>query len=248
MEYLDRVECLQKLRDYLYSGKIILKAPELTPNFLDHVYELLWLERSLIIQGGHFLDDDGKLIASKKTAYEGLLVLIEAILLRNSENFIPRPVLASYLKRLSRFSLVANVNYGMWLFPFLFNIFKKYGNAIMFMIHQDPEICSSSSRVSMLVLQDPFLEEVQNPANTKVEESSLWELDVMTHHFFPKISSFTKIMNENFKGRLAFPLDKYTRKTPGYYLQDTISSAREEKQGYTSWDIKENFHENIFTI
>ena len=213
MEYLGRDECLAKLRDYIYSGKKILKAPELTPNFLSHVYELMSLEKSLFISGGLLLDNSGKPVHAARIAYE------------------------------SFFSMLAPVNFQMWLFPFMFNIFKKYGNYLMFLIHQDANI-----EQPLLIDIDPFLEDQMDPSSTLADKSSLWELDLLTHHFYPKISSFTKILSENFKGRLAFPLEKYTKKTAYHYFEDTLSSARDEKQGYDYWPMNQEIPRDIFSF
>lgn len=233
MEFLNREECLSKLREYIYSGKKTLKTPELTPNFLGHVYELLWLERSLFFYGGASGDGAKR---SLKVPFQSMLELVEALLLWNTTNFIPTNTLAAFLKRLLRIAVQGGcLAFQMWLVPFLFNVFKKYGTCILFLIHAaEPGDVLPPTK---LVSTDPFLETEHDPTKTQAMQSSLWEVELLTRHYFPKVASFTQILHENFKGRQEFGLDKYARKTDAFYLQEVLELAAKEQQRFDAWPL-----------
>lgn len=192
-----------------------------------------------IYLGGSCYTKDDKLDTGKKLAYESFLALLEAVLLKNTESFIPTTILCSFLKKLSRLSLMATMNFHLWFIPFLFNIFRKYRQNILFIIHNETQISFQN---------DPFSMSEVNPLLTSAESSFLWELQLLMLHYFPKVPALKEILHENFNGRLAFPLEKFSKKQNTFYITETIKNCLEEQQGYSQWLLRDPIPHDFFSL
>ncbi|KAJ3233208.1 Nucleolar complex protein 4 [Chytriomyces hyalinus] len=119
-----------------------------------------------------------------------------------SSAYLPAYLVAAFVKRLSRLSLVASPSAVVIVIPFIYNLMKRHP-AIITMIHQTEPSESEG---------DLFDMSENDPAKCHALESSLWELHSLHMHYLPSVSSLAGIFQE--------PLTK-----PFYDIEDFLDLA-----------------------
>lgn len=143
--------------------------------------------------------------------YEKLYSLIDRDLLhsKNRSNFfrqldifmasthLPAALVASFIKRLARFSLYAPPGAIVAVVPWIYNQFRRHP-ACTFMIHRvirDPEL---KKKIEEEGFEDPFDPEEMDPMKTGAIDSSLWEIVQLQDHYHPNVATICKIISQQF--------------------------------------------------
>lgn len=114
-------------------------------------------------------------------------------------------LVASFIKKLARLSLNAPPSAIVSILPFIYNMLKKHPNC-MIMIHnprfvRDPFFNNEQiSKYELLKSEykDTFDINESNPELTNAINSSLWELQALTTHYHPNVSSLATIFGQPF--------------------------------------------------
>ena len=103
-----------------------------------------------------------------------------------SSTHIPSYVVAAFVKKMSRLSLIAS-SPGVLV---MLNLMSS-------LISTHPSICYLiNSDKSDSIVSDPFLEDEQDLMTCKAAQSSLWELDALERHYLPEISKAASIVKK----------------------------------------------------
>ncbi|KAL3229961.1 Nucleolar complex protein 4 [Nakaseomyces bracarensis] len=123
-----------------------------------------------------------------------------------SSTHISAHLVASFIKKLARYSLTAPPGAIVTIIPFIYNLLKKHPSC-MIMIH-DPYYMSDpfftpEQRKELSDRQraynDPFDIESTSPEQTHAMESSLWELKTLMDHYHPNVATLAKIFAQQFR-------------------------------------------------
>ncbi|CAI5757976.1 unnamed protein product [Candida verbasci] len=113
-----------------------------------------------------------------------------------SSSHLSANLIASFIKRLSRISLISSGPGVVIIIPFIYNLLKRHPTC-MIMIHN-----TNNSK-------DEFNNLEKDPLLTNAINSSLWELNSLTSHYHPNIATLCKIFGEPFR-------------KPNYNLEDFL--------------------------
>ncbi|KAG5519379.1 hypothetical protein PMAC_002005 [Pneumocystis sp. 'macacae'] len=105
-----------------------------------------------------------------------------------SSTHLSASIVASFIKRMSRLSLLANPGGIIMIIPFVYNLLKRHPACIV-LIHRSP---------IKSFFEDPFLEHELDPSKTRALDSSLWELATLVDHYHPTVSTLARILSEQF--------------------------------------------------
>lgn len=112
-----------------------------------------------------------------------------------SSTHLPAVLVASFIKRLSRLTLYAPPAGIIAVVPWIYNLLKKHPTCT-FMIHR--EIGAAKELLETQGMDDPFLEDEEDPMETNAIESSLWEIVTVQSHYHPNVATLAKIISEQF--------------------------------------------------
>ena len=103
---------------------------------------------------------------------------------------LPAALVASFIKRLSRFCLHSAPAGLVVVIPWIYNLLKNHPNCT-FMIHRkfNPE---TDTR------EDPFDENEPDPMKTGAIDSSLWEIETIQSHYQPSVAAIARVISEQF--------------------------------------------------
>lgn len=110
---------------------------------------------------------------------------------------LPAVLVASFIKRLSRLALNAPPAAIVVIVPWIYNILKKHP-ACTFMIHRETRGAEAKALLEEEGLTDPFLEDEEDPMETKAIDSCLWEIVTLQSHYHPNVATLAKIISEQF--------------------------------------------------
>ena len=157
--------------------------------------------------------------------------LLTKCLVRNQ--MLPAHIVASFCKRLLRISLSAPPPSILFCLALTGNLLRKHPECAC-LIHR-------SSTPTLLVEEDAFDAETNDPTQTRALESSLWELHALSHHYYPSITTLAKAIGTE------------TVTTPMYELPDFLAHTykslfdQERKQQQSSSSSRKKvaltFHE-----
>jgi U3 small nucleolar RNA-associated protein 19 len=115
---------------------------------------------------------------------------------------------------MARLSLTAPPAASVIIIPFIYNLLKRHPTC-MVLIHSTKATEESN---------DPFRMEELDPYECQAIDSSLWEVQTLSQHYYANVSTLAKIFGEQFL-------------KPKYNLEDfldhtyaTVSLNREEKE------------------
>ena len=111
------------------------------------------------------------------------LQLLSKSLMANS--MLPAYVVASYCKKLCRLALSGPPSGGLFALALVSNLLRKHGECAC-LIHRE------GKRADVGLIEDVFVEEVDDLTQTRALESSLWELTALEKHYHHAISTVAK--------------------------------------------------------
>jgi U3 small nucleolar RNA-associated protein 19 len=131
-----------------------------------------------------------------------------------SSTMVPAYVVAGIIKRLSRLSLAAPPSAIVWIVPFIYNVLHDYP-AIRVMIHREDVIFEDG---------DLFIANEKDLSKCRALESSLWEINALEKHYWPRIAKLPVILREKYT-RPVYSLDEIAE---GINEVDTCMASGEE--------------------
>jgi len=111
------------------------------------------------------------------------LQLLSKSLMANS--MLPAYVVASYCKKLCRLALSGPPSGGLFALALVSNLLRKHGECAC-LIHRE------GKREDVGLIEDVFVEEVDDLTQTRALESSLWELTALEKHYHHAIATVAK--------------------------------------------------------
>ena len=117
------------------------------------------------------------------------LRLLSKSLLSNS--MLPAYVVASFCKKLCRLALSAPPSGGLFVLALVSNLLRKHGECAC-LIHRKGGKKNVEEDTGGLLIEDVFVEDVNDMIKTRALESSLWELVALERHYHPAISTLAK--------------------------------------------------------
>ena len=114
-----------------------------------------------------------------------------------SSTHLPAVLVASFIKRLSRLTLHAPPAGIVACIPWIYNLLKKHPTCT-FMIHREVRGDAAKELLDKEGMEDPFLEDEEDPMETNAIESSLWEIVTLQSHYHPNVATLAKIISEQF--------------------------------------------------
>lgn len=111
------------------------------------------------------------------------LQLLSKSLMANS--MLPAYVVASYCKKLCRLALSGPPSGGLFALALVSNLLRKHGECAC-LIHRE------GKREDVGLIEDVFVEEVDDLTQTRALESSLWELTALEKHYHHAISTVAR--------------------------------------------------------
>lgn len=111
------------------------------------------------------------------------LQLLSKSLMANS--MLPAYVVASYCKKLCRLALSGPPSGGLFALALVSNLLRKHGECAC-LIHRE------GKREDVGLIEDVFVEEVDDLTQTRALESSLWELTALEKHYHHAVATVAK--------------------------------------------------------
>lgn len=123
-----------------------------------------------------------------------------------SSTHLSANLVASFIKKLARFTLDAPPGAIVTVIPFIYNLLKRHPNC-MIMLHNPAFISDPFQEIDEIQklkirkaeYSDPFDVNETNPELSNAIDSSLWELETLMNHYHPNISSLAKIFSQPFR-------------------------------------------------
>ncbi|CCC70834.1 hypothetical protein NCAS_0F03500 [Naumovozyma castellii] len=123
-----------------------------------------------------------------------------------SSSHLSAHLVASFVKRLARYTLDAPPAAIVSVIPFAYNMLRKHPNC-MIMLHNpryisDPfQTAEQTQELNKLKenYHDPFNIQEPNPELTNAMESSLWELATLMDHYHANVATLAKIFGQPFR-------------------------------------------------
>lgn len=124
--------------------------------------------------------------------------------------YLPRTMVAAFVKRLMRRALVAPPAGAMWCMRLALDLLHKHPS-VSFLVHKSVNLfeaaapsakegASSSDEAS-----DPFDDTASDPLISGADRSSLWELDVLRNHMSPAVSRLVDAFSKDVRKRAVAP-------------------------------------------
>lgn len=135
---------------------------------------------------------------------ERFLSLTATFLTRGTH--LPRNMVASFVKRLSRRALVAPPSGAMWCLRLALELLHKHPS-VSFLVHKTVDLFEAPAKKSAdngtvsTCNEDPFDDSASDPQATCAEESSLWELEVLQNHMSPAVSRLIEAFSRDVRKR-----------------------------------------------
>lgn len=105
-----------------------------------------------------------------------------------SSTHISSQLVASFIKKLCRLSLLAPAPGAVIIIPFIYNLMKRHPSCMIMIQNPNPPED----------YKDPFEVEELNPLKTNAINSSLWELEPLMNHYHPNVSTLAQIFKNPF--------------------------------------------------
>ncbi|KAF3769201.1 CBF-domain-containing protein [Cryphonectria parasitica EP155] len=183
--------------------------PELLMDFLTDCYNTGGSMSLLALSGVFYLIQERNL--DYPAFYTKLYSLLDADILHSryrsrffrlldtflASSHLPAALVASFIKRLARLSLNAPPSAIVTIVPWMYNLFKKHPTCT-FMMHRIPRTDEEKERLADEGMQDPFLQDEEDPMETRAIDSCIWEIVQLQSHYHPNVATIAKIISEQF--------------------------------------------------
>ncbi|KAI9297419.1 CBF-domain-containing protein [Neoconidiobolus thromboides FSU 785] len=151
-----------------------------------------------------------------------------------NSGYLPVNLVAAFVKKMSRLALFAPPGAIVIVIPFIYNLMKAHPTC-MKLIHND-NINDFES--------DPYDFTCNEPSLSKAIDSSLWEIESLTCHYYSNVSSLAKLFSElfnkpnyqlehfldhNYNSMLQVEFQKIFKKVPALLNNPKLSLFTEEK-------------------
>lgn len=110
---------------------------------------------------------------------------------------LPSALVASFIKRLSRLSLIAPPSGIIVVMPWIYNMFKRHPSTT-FMIHRVSRCVEETEEWETFGAEDSFDMKEPDPMLTGAIDSSVWELETLQTHYHPNVATLARIISEQF--------------------------------------------------
>ncbi|KAI8642135.1 CBF/Mak21 family-domain-containing protein [Parasitella parasitica] len=135
-----------------------------------------------------------------------------------SSAYLPAALIAAFIKRMARLSLTAPPAASVIIIPFIYNLLKRHPTC-MTLIHSNKAIDDAT---------DPFSMENLNPYECKAIESSLWEVQTLSQHYYANVSTLAKIFGEQFL-KPKYNLEDFLDHTYATFFSTEIDRKRKKE-------------------
>lgn len=138
---------------------------------------------------------------------ERFLSLTAVFLTRGS--YLPRTMVAAFVKRLARRALIAPPAGAMWCLRLALDLLHKHPS-VSFLVHKSVDLfelpaarktCSAERNSTASNIGDPFNDSLADPLASGAESSSLWELDALRNHMSPAVSRLVEAFSRDIRKR-----------------------------------------------
>lgn len=116
-------------------------------------------------------------------------------------NYLPSATVASFVKRISRISLVAPPAALLVLMPLAYNLLYRH--------QQVRVILERVKQPSYLTCADPFVDTEPDPLRTHAIDSFLWEFDLLADHYAPMVSNLAQVFQNQRFTQAPFDLNEF---------------------------------------
>ncbi|ORZ19354.1 CBF/Mak21 family-domain-containing protein [Absidia repens] len=151
-----------------------------------------------------------------------------------SSAYLPAALIAAFIKRLARLSLTAPPAASVIVVPFIYNMLKRHPTC-MKMIH------SSSAPTDDAT--DPYDITIMDPYHCHAIDSSLWELQTLSQHYYANVSTLAKIFTEQFL-KPKYNLEDFLDHTYATFFKTETERKRKKtpalamtKPGESVWEL-----------
>ncbi|PMD26585.1 nucleolar complex protein-like protein [Hyaloscypha hepaticicola] len=212
--------------------------PELLMDFLTDSYDAGGSMSLLALSGVFYLIQEKNL--DYPSFYRKLYSLLDSEILHSkhrsrffrlmdiflASTHLPAVLVASFIKRLSRLTLNAPPGGVVAVVPWVYNLFKKHPTCT-FMIHREVTTAKAKEDLEKEGMDDPFLQDEEDPMETHAIESSLWEIVMLQSHYHPNVATLTNIISEQFT-KHSYNLEDFLDHSYGSMLE--AENAKEVKK------------------
>ena len=105
---------------------------------------------------------------------------------------LPAALVASFIKRLSRLTILAPPSGIVVVVPWIYNLLENHPSCT-FMIHRTGKMDQDEAGWG-----DPFRVDEPDPMKSNALESSVWEIHMLQSHYHPNVAAIAKIISEQF--------------------------------------------------
>ncbi|XP_042857792.1 LOW QUALITY PROTEIN: nucleolar complex protein 4 homolog B-like [Penaeus japonicus] len=118
---------------------------------------------------------------------QGVFILIQAQFRNYFSRHIPEYLVAAFVKRLARLTLVAPASCLVMVLKFIVNLLLRFPG-LKKLVH-NPFVKGME--------EDPYDTDEPDPVRSKASESSLWEVATLQSHVLPAVSKVAQFINRN---------------------------------------------------
>jgi U3 small nucleolar RNA-associated protein 19 len=106
-----------------------------------------------------------------------------------SSTHLPAALVASFIKKLARLSIVSSPSAVVTVIPFIYNLLKRHPTCMILL-----QNVNTSENYT-----DPYDDTEKDPLKTNAIESSLWEMETLASHYHPNVATLAKIFSQPFR-------------------------------------------------
>jgi U3 small nucleolar RNA-associated protein 19 len=108
-------------------------------------------------------------------------------------SYVPTYLVSAFIKRMARIALFSPPSGILFILPFIYNLFRIHPSCLKLIHRLDQENFVGINRYNV----DPFIFECMDPSSCCAKDSSLWELEILKKHYYPKVSAMAIIFAES---------------------------------------------------
>ncbi|OBR15248.1 CBF/Mak21 family protein [Colletotrichum higginsianum IMI 349063] len=240
--------------------------PELLADFLTDSYDAGGSISLLALSGVFYLIKERNL--DYPSFYTKLYSLLDSEILHSkhrsrffrlmdtflSSTHLPAVLVASFIKRLARLSLNAPPSAIVFVVPWMYNILKRHP-LCTFMIHRETRDPEAKALMEKQGVDDPFVADEADPAETHAIDSCLWEIVQLQSHYHPNVATIAKIMSEQFT-KQSYNIEDFLDHSYGSLLEAEMSKQVRKppvlefqipKKVFLPNDPESGFQDNLVT-
>lgn len=172
------------------------------------------------------------------------LDLVAMVLKRGG--LLPGGLIAAFIKRLMRRALVAPSDGALWCLRLALDLLYKHPN-VSYLVHRAVNLFErNDSRVNVgekrkrveTGMDDPFNDEELDPQASRADESSLWELEILSKHVSPAISRLVALFSKDVRNRKQAPPPGLPDDYAALKFEDTFNAEfkRRAKSSHLAYD------------